>query len=84
MSNLIRNKHGEHYATNRTPPPRNPAVAISQKQRLGVSGSTIWNWYKNGTFPKLIKLSENCITWHATDAEAWAQARIAASLPDHA
>lgn len=49
------------------------------KQRLGVSGSTIWNWCRNGTFPKPIKLSENCTAWNAADVEAWAQGRIATS-----
>lgn len=49
------------------------------KQRLGVSGSTIWNWIKQGKFPRGIKLSENCTAWNAADVEAWAQDRIAAS-----
>ncbi len=49
------------------------------KQRLGVSGSTIWNWIKQGKFPRGIKLSENCTAWNAADVEAWAQSRIAAS-----
>jgi prophage regulatory protein len=49
------------------------------KQRLGVSGSSIWAWVKAGKFPKPIKLSENCTAWNAADVEAWAQARIAAS-----
>lgn len=51
------------------------------KQRLGVSGSTIWNWIKQGKFPRGIRLSEtgNCTAWNAADVEAWAQSRIAAS-----
>lgn len=49
------------------------------KQRLGVSGSSIWAWVKKGTFPKPTKLSENCTAWSAADVEAWAQSRIAAS-----
>jgi prophage regulatory protein len=49
------------------------------KQRLGVSGSTIWSWCKKGTFPKPTKLSENCTAWNAAEVEAWAQSRIAAS-----
>lgn len=47
------------------------------KQRLGVSGSSIWAWVKAGKFPKPIKLSENCTAWNAADVEAWAQERIA-------
>lgn len=49
------------------------------KNRLNVAGSTIWSWCKKGTFPKPIKLSENCTAWNAADVEAWAQSRIAAS-----
>jgi prophage regulatory protein len=49
------------------------------KQRLGVSGSTIWLWIKQGKFPRGIRLSENCTAWNAADVEAWAQSRIAAS-----
>lgn len=45
----------------------------------GVAPSTIWGWVKNGTFPKPIKLSQNCTAWDAAQVEAWAQDRIAAS-----
>lgn len=45
----------------------------------GVAPSTIWAWVKNGTFPKPVKLSENCTAWNAADVEAWMQSRIAAS-----
>jgi prophage regulatory protein len=51
------------------------------KQRLGVSGSSIWAWVKKGTFPKPIKLSENCTAWNAADVERWSAERIAASQP---
>lgn len=47
------------------------------KQRLGVSGSSIWAWVKAGKFPKPFKLSENCTAWKATEVEAWLQSRIA-------
>lgn len=49
------------------------------KSRLNVSGSTIWSWVKKGTFPKPIKLSENCTAWIAEDVERWATERIAES-----
>jgi len=45
----------------------------------GVAPSTIWQWVKQGKFPKPIKLSENCTAWNAADIEAWAQERINAS-----
>ncbi len=49
------------------------------KQRLGVSGSSIWAWVKAGSFPKPIKLSANCTAWDAASIERWAAERIAAS-----
>lgn len=49
------------------------------KAYLGVSGSSIWAWVKQGKFPKPIKLSENTTAWSAADVEAWAQSRIEAS-----
>ena len=49
------------------------------KQRLGVSGSSIWAWVKAGKFPKPIKLSENVTAWDRASIENWEQSRIAAS-----
>ena len=49
------------------------------KQRLGVSGSTIWSWIKQGKFPRGIKISDNVTAWNAAEIEAWAADRIAAS-----
>jgi prophage regulatory protein len=49
------------------------------KQRLGVSGSTIWSWIKQGKFPRGIKISDNVTAWNAADVERWAAARITAS-----
>ncbi len=49
------------------------------KQRLGVSGSSIWAWVKAGKFPKPIKLSQNITAWDRDSIEAWEQSRIAAS-----
>ncbi len=48
-------------------------------QLLGVSGSTIWNWVKKGTFPRPIKLSVHCSAWRAIDIDTWAAERIALS-----
>ena len=49
------------------------------KQRLGVSGSTLWSWIKQGKFPRGIKISDNVTVWNAADVERWATERIAAS-----
>ena len=48
-------------------------------KRIGVSGSSIWAWVKNGTFPKPVKLSPNCTAWTSESVEKWAADRIAAS-----
>lgn len=49
------------------------------KQRLGVSGSSIWAWVRAGKFPKPIKLSENVTAWDRASIEEWEQSRIVAS-----
>jgi len=49
------------------------------KERLGVSGSSIWAWVKADKFPKPVKLSANCTAWNVADVEAWSQSRISAS-----
>ena len=66
-------------AAQQTSPPTQFYRLSHLKQRLGVSGSSIWAWVKAGTFPRPIKLSENCTAWSAADVDEWAQARIAAS-----
>lgn len=49
------------------------------KKIVGVSGSSIWSWVKQGKFPAPYKLSENTTAWLASDIQEWAQSRIAAS-----
>jgi len=49
------------------------------KHRLGVSGSSIWSWIKQGKFPRGTKLSENVTAWDDASIEAWEESRIAAS-----
>jgi len=49
------------------------------KQKLGVSGSTIWSWIKQGKFPRGIKISDNITVWESQAVERWAAERIAAS-----
>lgn len=46
-------------------------------KRIGASGSSIWAWVKNGTFPKPVKLSPNCTAWVAAEVDQWAAERIA-------
>lgn len=49
------------------------------KAKLGVSGSTIWNWIKQEKFPRGIKISENITGWDSQAVERWMAERIAAS-----
>ncbi len=49
------------------------------KPLIGVSGSTIWLWIKQGQFPKPVKLSQNTTAWHSDDIKRWTAERIAAS-----
>lgn len=46
---------------------------------IGASGSSVWAWVKNGTFPKPVKLSPNCTAWIAAEVDQWAADRIADS-----
>lgn len=39
-----------------------------------VSTSTIYRWMEEGTFPKPIKMSRNCVRWRAADVRAWQNA----------
>ncbi|MDD4964287.1 MAG: AlpA family phage regulatory protein [Gallionella sp.] len=48
-------------------------------KRIGASGSSIWAWVKNGTFPAPIKISPNCTCWIAAEVEQSAVVRIADS-----
>lgn len=57
------------------PPPVQFYRLYHLKQRLGVSGSSIWAWVKAGKFPKPVKLSANCTAWRAIDVEQWAAER---------
>ncbi|MBA4381646.1 MAG: AlpA family transcriptional regulator [Sideroxydans sp.] len=68
-----------HSSTNSAPFTQQFYRLPHLKQRLGVSGSSIWSWVKKGTFPKPIKLSENCTAWNASDIDAWVQSRITSS-----
>lgn len=48
-------------------------------EQISASGSSIWAWVKNGTFPKPVKLSPNCTAWIAAEVDQWAADRIADS-----
>ena len=37
--------------------------------------SSIWRLVKKGTFPKPVKLSENCTAWKVEEVRAWLDAK---------
>ena len=42
---------------------------------LNVSKSSIWNWVKDGSFPKPIKLASNVTAWKAIDIFNWVSSK---------
>lgn len=42
---------------------------------LSVSEKTIWQWVKQGKFPKPIKLSANVTVWRLSDVTTWIEAK---------
>lgn len=41
------------------------------KQMIGVSGSTIWQWSRDGKFPKPVKLGTRTTAWRHSDVLAF-------------
>jgi len=41
------------------------------KQLIGLSNASIYRYIKNGTFPKQIQLSQNCVAWRMSAIEKW-------------
>lgn len=50
---------------------RRPVV----ETRTGLSRSTIYQWMKEGTFPKPVALGARLVGWRESDIEAWMAAR---------
>lgn len=48
-------------------------------EQISASGSSVWNWVRDGSFPAPVKLSPNCTAWVAAEVEQWAADRIANS-----
>lgn len=43
--------------------------------RTGISRSTIYQWMKDGQFPRPIKLGARLVAWRESDVTAWLEAR---------
>ena len=49
-----------------------PLLSIKDlKALLGVGESTIWQWVRDGKFPKPIKLSKTLSRWKQSKVEGW-------------
>lgn len=46
---------------------------------LGLGRSTVYEWEKQGRFPKRVNLAENVSGWLASDVEAWLAQKAEAS-----
>lgn len=49
------------------------------KDLTKVSTSTIYRWMDDGTFPKPIKMSRNCVRWRGEDVRAWQSGLVQAA-----
>lgn len=71
------------------PPPEGFVGAIEYEQRAknrllrrpeveartGLSRSTIYQWMKDGRFPKPVRLGERIVAWRESDVTAWLESR---------
>ena len=48
------------------------------KARTGLSRSSIYNFIKDGCFPKSVLVGARAVGWLDTEVDAWLQARVAA------
>jgi prophage regulatory protein len=56
--------------------PHDRLVRRSEVERLtGLSRSTIYQWIKDGEFPRPVKLGARAVGWRENDVLAWIKAR---------
>jgi len=48
-------------------------------KKVGLSGSTIWRYERDGTFPRRFKLGKRTVGWDADEVEAWFEEKKAIS-----
>lgn len=48
---------------------------VHLSERLQVSRQTIWRWVREGSFPKPLKLGDNCTRWRISAIEKWEKTR---------
>lgn len=55
-----------------TPPRPSLFTVTGVAFEMGVSTATVWRWHaEDPTFPRALKLGENCTRWHRAEIEAW-------------
>lgn len=48
--------------------------------QIGVSRATIYNWIRDGHFPKPIRIGPRAVRWRKSDIEKWIEGREAGAF----
>lgn len=54
------------------------------EQRTGLSRSTLYQYIKDGDFPKPVRLGLRAVGWLESDISDWIAARVRGARPGHA
>lgn len=44
--------------------------------RTGIRRSTLYDWIKQGKFPRPVKLGERIVAWRESDINGWLESRV--------
>lgn len=47
------------------------------RRRTGLGKTTIYDWMKEGRFPKSLHLGGNIVVWVESEIDAWLEAKVA-------
>lgn len=45
------------------------------ERAVGVSGTTIWRWEREGKFPRRRRVGPNAVAWRSDEVEKWIRER---------
>ncbi|MCC6472178.1 MAG: AlpA family transcriptional regulator [Burkholderiales bacterium] len=54
------------------------------EQRIGLSRSTLYQYSKDGVFPKPVRLGLRAVGWRESDISDWIAARVKGARPGNA